>query len=572
MHLFPLRPMIAFGLTLLLSGVTAAAPVAAADEDAGAYLAARSSGAGNDYREAAHWYERALKADPTNPFLLEGSVISSIGVGDLPAAADAARRFMQTGGNSQTANIALLADQAMREDYTGILADAKAGRSVGTLVDGLVAAWAEVGSGRMSEGLAGFDVIAKTRGAEAFGLYHKALALASVGDFEGADDILSGRASGKIEITRRGTLARAQILSQLERNADALALLVQTFGTSDDPGIDVMIAKLKAGETLPYDSARNARDGIAEVFFTLASALDGQANDGYILIYARLAALLRPDHLEAVLMSASLLVQQGQYALATETFAQILPGDPAFHVAEMGRAEALSASGDLPGAIAVLQALAKSHPGRLAVNLALGDTLRRAERFTEAVTAYDAALALVPTPDQRHWVIFYSRGICHERSGTWPAAEADFRMALKLEPDQPQVLNYLGYSFVDKGENLTEALAMIERAVKARPEEGYIVDSLAWAYFRLGRHADAVAPMEKASLLEPVDPIVTDHLGDVYWAVGRTLEARFQWRRALSFKPTDKDAIRIRRKLEVGLDVVLSEEGAPPLPAPANGG
>jgi Flp pilus assembly protein TadD len=144
----------------------------------------------------------------------------------------------------------------------------------------------------------------------------------------------------------------------------------------------------------------------------------------------------------------------------------------------------------------------------------------------------------------------------------WPAAEADYKRALALAPGEPRVLNELGYSYVDRGQNLHLALAMIQQAVTAAPDEGYIVDSLAWAYFRLGRYKDAVAPMEKASLLMPVDPIVTDHLGDVYWSVGRKREAQFQWHRALSFKPEPKDAARIQLKLDKGLDQVLQDEKA----------
>jgi Flp pilus assembly protein TadD len=170
------------------------------------------------------------------------------------------------------------------------------------------------------------------------------------------------------------------------------------------------------------------------------------------------------------------------------------------------------------------------------------------------------------------WVLYFYRGICHERSMDWAAAEADFRRALEMNPDQPQVLNYLGYGLVDRGEKLDEALGLIKRAVAADPDKGYIIDSLAWALFRLGRYEEALEPMERASLLVPVDPIVTDHLGDVYWMVGRKLEARFQWRRALSFEPTEKDAVRIRRKLEVGLDVVMQEEAAAgPVEAAGNG-
>jgi Flp pilus assembly protein TadD len=191
--------------------------------------------------------------------------------------------------------------------------------------------------------------------------------------------------------------------------------------------------------------------------------------------------------------------------------------------------------------------------------------LRRTEAYTEAADAYSRAIDLIGTPEPRHWSLFYSRAICLERAKEWDRAEPDFRTALRLAPDQPMVLNYLGYSFLEMGVNLDEAMALIRRAVEQRPESGHIVDSLAWGYFLLGDYEAALTPMERASLLMPVDPIVTDHLGDVYWAVGRTREAEFQWRRALSFDPEPDLADRIRRKLEIGLDATLAEEGAPSL-------
>ena len=316
---------------------------------------------------------------------------------------------------------------------------------------------------------------------------------------------------------------------------------------------------------------RGAQDGVAEVFYTMASVLQGEAEDGYTLIHARVTAWLRPDHTEARLMAAGLLESLGQHGLAGEAYAAIPADDPSYHVAEIGRAETLIAEGKVDAALEVLTALTKSHGTLFEVQAALGDAFRRQERFAESIAPYTAAIALVPDAQPRHWSLYFSRGISLERTGDFPAAEADFRKALALNPDQPQVLNYLGYSFVDRGVNLPEALGMIERAVAAQPEAGYIIDSLAWALFRLGRYAEAVEPMERASLLEPVDPVVTDHLGDVYWAVGRKLEARFQWHRALSFAPEEKDAKRIRRKLEVGLDAVLAEEGAKPLTEVANG-
>ena len=534
-------------------------------EDAGAYLAARVAGNNSDYRAAANWFTRALVPDPANPALLESSVIAQIALGDFTLAAESARRLQQTGSKSQVGQIALLAEQAMAEDFDAILRDGKAGATVGALPDGLIAAWADLGSGKMTDALAGFDALAKVEGMQAFGLYHKALALASVGDFEGADDILSGRASGTLQVMRRGVIAHAQILSQLERNEDAKALLDRSFGAEGDPGIDALRAKLTAGETLPYDIARNAKDGIAEVFFTIATAMNGEAETGFTLVHSRVAAYLRPDHSDAVLLTAGLLEQQGQPDLATAAYAQIAPTDPAFYVAEIGRAEALHATGKKEAVIEVLTGLTRSHAGIMGVHLALGDALRRDEKFASAILAYDAAIQLIPMAEARHWVLYYSRAICKERQKDWPGAQADFRQALALQPDQPQVLNYLGYSYLDRNENLDEALSMIERAVAAEPESGYILDSLAWALYRLGRFEDAVAPMEKASLLEPVDPVVTDHLGDVYWAVGRKLEAAFQWQRAASFEPAEADAVRIKRKLDIGLDAVLAEEGAAPL-------
>ena len=560
---YPTRPILALALAALL----APSPVIAEQGDAGAYLAARVAGGESDYTAAAGWYARALIADPGNPALLEAAIVANMALGEFETAFTIATRLHEVDALNQIAAIALLTGQARAGDFAAVLADARAGRSIGTLADDLVAAWAAQGTGQMAQALAGFDKVATTQGLEAFGLYHKALALALVGDFEGADEILSGRAAGPLRATRRSLLAHAQILSQLERNPDAIELLGKVYVVGQDPGIDALRLRLEAGEAVPFEVVRSARDGVAEVFFTLASAMQGDPANAFTLIYARIAATLRPDHAEALLLAAGLLDDQGQHDLASAAYAEIPTSDPTFYIAEIGRADSLYADGKPEAAIAVLQALTRSHGQVVAVQAALADTLRREERYDEAATAYDAAIALVARPERPHWTLFYSRGICHERLKHWPTAEADFRRALALSPDQPQVLNYLGYSFLEMNQNLDEALGMIERAAKARPDSGAIIDSLAWGLYRLGRYGDALEPMERASMLEPVDPVVTDHLGDVYWAVGRKLEARFQWRRALSFAPAEADAPRIRRKLEVGLDAVLAEEGAKPLPS-----
>ena len=562
-------------LTALILAASLAAPVRAEEKiDSGAYLAARIAETENDFRAAAGWYGKAILANSGNPQLLDGAILAEIGIGDFALATEAARlRKALDGEVSQLAELALFADEAKREDYAALLAGAEGGRDLGDLANSLVVAWAKVGEGKMSEALDDFDALTKKKGFEAFGYYHKALALASVGDFEGADVILSGKAAGPITVMRRGVFAHAQILSQLERNADAIALLDKAFGTAPDPVVDPIRHRLQAGEPIPFDIVTSARDGIAEVFFTISTALNGEADPVYTLLHLRIAGYLRPDHADALLMTADVLEELGQHDLAAETYAAFPPEDPTYVTAEVGRASALRAQGKSDAAIEALQTLARSHGDLLGVQFALADLLRSQDRFDEAEVAYSAAIELAKAAKSENWVLYFYRGICHEQSKDWAPAEADFRKALDLNPTQPQVLNYLGYGLVDRGEKLDEALGMIEKAVAADPEQGYIIDSLAWAYFKLGRYADALKPMEKASLLEPVDPIVTDHLGDVYWKNDRKLEARFQWRRALSFEPTDTDKTRILRKIEVGLDVVMAEEGTakPAVKAAENG-
>lgn len=570
-----MRQTITRTLTALILAASLAVPVRAEEKlDSGAYLAARVAETENDFRAAAGWYGKAILADSGNPQLLDGAILAEIGVGDLGLAIEAAKLRKGLGGEpSQLAELALFADEAKREDYAAIIAAPGNGRDLGDLANSLVVAWAKVGEGKMSEALADFDAISRKKGFEAFGFYHKALALASVGDFEGADKILSGKAGGTITVMRRGVFAHAQILSQLERNADALALLDRSFGTAPDPVVDAVRRRLQAGEPIPFDTVTSARDGIAEVFFTISTALNGEADPVYTLLHLRVAGYLRPDHSDALLMTADVLEELNQHDLAAATYAAFPPDAPSYVTAEIGRARALRSQGKTDAAIEALQTLARSHGDLLGVQFALADLLRSEDRFDEAVAAYSAAIDLSQAARSENWVLYFYRGICYEQLKDWTPAEADFRKALDLNPTQPQVLNYLGYGLVDRGEKLDEALGMIEKAVAADPQQGYIIDSLAWAYFKLGRYADALEPMEKASLLEPVDPIVTDHLGDVYWMNDRKLEARFQWRRALSFEPTETDKARIQRKLEVGLDAVMADEGAakPPVKAAENG-
>ena len=554
-------------LSLLLGGT---ALPAVADGFSGSYLAARQATYNSDYQAAARYYTQALARDPSNPILLESAVLSYLSMGELETALPVARKIVADGLDSQLANMVVAAGLVKQGDYAALLEQLEGeDKGIGHLVDGLVTAWAYMGAGDVTKALEAFDAVSQEPGFQGFGAYHKALALASVGDYEGADEIYAGEGNGTIGNTRRGIMALIEILSQLDRNEEAVAVMDKMFRGDLDPDLQSARSRLEAGEKLPFTHVRSAADGVAEVFYTLARALEHEAAPDYVLLYTRIAEYLQPDHFEALLLSAGLLEQLGQYDLSTKAYKQVPADHPSYHAAELGRAEALRQAEKPEAAIEVLEQLARSHGEISIVHSSLGDLLRQQRDFAGGAAAYDRALELSSEDDPSRWFLLYARGICHERLDDWEQAEADFRAALALNPEQPQVLNYLGYSLVEKQVKLDEALDMIERAVAARPDSGYIVDSLGWVLYRLGRYNEAVVHMEKAAELMPIDPVVNDHLGDVLWAVGRYIEAEFQWKRALSF--VDEESAeeakpdRIRRKLEVGLDVVLEEEGAEPL-------
>jgi len=506
------------------------------------------------------------RIDPQNPSLLENALASFVALGQLNRAAPIAAVMRDSGIQSQTAHLVLAAQAAADGDWMAIFDALEAGQTVSPLVDGLAQSWAAIGQGKMSQALASFDEVIEGEGMKPYGLYHKALAYAVVGDYESADAILGTPTTG-FGYSARSAIAHAQVLSQLDRNEDALAVLSAVFGETRDPGIAALRAKLQAGERVPYDIVTDPAEGIGEVAFSVAGALNGETPDGLTLQYARIGAYLNPNNTSAILLSADLLENLDQYELANETYALVGRDDPAFHQAELGRIDALRSADKLEAAAEVAESLAKSHPDLPFVHTKLGDVKGAQDLWADANAAYSTALDIYADDDPARWIVLYTRAISFFNMDDWPPAEADFRAALALRPDQPQVLNYLGYSLVERGEKLDEALQMIETAVAAEPDNGAIVDSLGWVYFQLGRFDEAVRPLERAASLEAVDPIINDHLGDAYWAVGRDIEATFQWNRALSFDPDEELADRIRRKLEIGLDAVLIEEGAAPLRA-----
>jgi Flp pilus assembly protein TadD len=530
---------------------------------AGPYLAARSAMAEGNHQIAATYFETALASDPDNPFLVGNAIFSNAALGQWGRAETIAQMLPPDAAGQELVRLVQMVQRIAAGDLAAVRAAIDAGQGAGPFIDDLAMAWLHLGEGDMRRASDSFAAVAQAGPLTDIAHTHLAFARAAVGDFEGAEAILSGDELGPIPATERSVQARAEILVQLDRQDDALAFLDFYLAALPDPSLLALRARIAAIQApQPYGFITTAQQGLAEVFHAMARALGREANTGTLpLLYARAAHGIDPSLTEALLLAGELLQQAAQHGLAADAYAQIAPGDLHFVEAQLGRADAFFEEGAQETAVAVLRDLARDYPDLPTVQAALGDALRRTDRCDEAVVAYTAALDLVDLTQSRNWFLYYTRGICYENLDDFAGSEADFRQALVLNPEQPQVLNNLGYSLVEQRRNLDEALGMIERAVAARPDSGYIVDSLGWVLYRLGRFDEAVAPMERAVELLPTDPIINDHLGDVYWMVGRRREAQFQWERALSFSPEETDAIRIRRKLEIGLDRVLEEEG-----------
>lgn len=536
-----------------------------ADPSAGSYLAARQAGIEGDYKSASEYYQNALRSDPHNLSLLENALTAFLGSGQIEIAAQLAELFIEVGGESQAANIATMAHSVKTGDWGGVFNQLEAGHEVGPLLDGLVQSWAYVANGEMDRALDSFDDVAVTPGLRSFGQHHKAIALTMMGDLQAADAIYSLPANRGFTPTRGSVLAHLHIIARLGDFERAADLMERVFSGDTAPEVVAMRDAILAGE-IPSVGAKvtTPAEGAAFAFQGLADVLEGEASARYLLLYAQSARYIAPQDANTHLATARLLSSLNQYEAAAQTFAQIPTDDDAFQNAEMGRSDALRQAGRLDQAVEVLSQLTRTHPDQPMAYASLGDIYRQQKDFENANEAYDAALRGFSETAPVRWWLLYSRGITFERLDEWDAAEADFRAALALNPENPSVLNYLGYSLVDRGFRYEEALGMIETAADLRPENGAIIDSLAWVYFKLGRFEEAVNPMERAAELEPNDPIISDHLGDIYWMVGRETEARFQWRRALSFEPEDTEAERIRRKLSIGLVAVYAEEGTTP--------
>ncbi len=527
----------------------------------GGYLAALHAQQIHDYRNAAAFIELALVADSDDDNLVRRAFVLRISEGRVDQAAPLARKIASRDGTGGLAGLVLVEQALKAGDYGRAATEAAALPQQGAqrYAVPLLLAWVDAGRGDAKKALRDLDMMGDTHGLGPLKILHEALIADFVGDAVAAADYKKLLEAETPPTTRIAELV-GNFYERRHERAAARAVY-RSVEPVDDSDVSVAGLERLTRNVVPKPLIASAADGAAEALFDLASLLDQSETLDAALIYVRLALDLRPRFPLAMLLAGEIRALQDQPEDALALYRRIDPASPYAWTARMRVALTLDSLARTDEAIKLLETLATEQPKRAAPLVELGDVLRSHSRFADAVGAYNRALARNANPTADDWRIYYSRGVSYERTGQWPRAQADLERALQLRPEQPLVLNYLGYTWIDKGERLSEAVKMIERAVALRPNDGYIVDSLGWAYFRLGEFKRATETLERATELVPEDPTINDHLGDAYWRSGRRLEARYQWQRALQFKPEADEAKTIQAKLEHGLGSAPAKMG-----------
>jgi len=520
----------------------------------GSYLAARHAGIERDSATAAAYYLNVLKSDPRNADLLGRTFISVLGEGNVEEAGKLADRVLQLDRNDRIARLVVGVRALKQRQYA--LARQNLAQSVrGPVTDltaALLAAWALAGAGDTRAAIETLDRLAGPEWYPIFKDLHGGLILDLAGNRKEAGKRYE-RAYKADPGALRTVQAYARYLSRTGGKDQALKIY-EDFAKSvpDHPLVVQEIKEIAAGEKLP-SLAESAQAGAAEALYGLGASIGRRGGEDLALVYLQLALYLEPTHAMALLSLADLYESLKKPDLAIKIYDRIPPSSPLHRNAEIQIASDLDQLDRSDEAKKRLERLIAEHPKDTEALMALGNILRGRKEFAQCADVYGQAIDTVANLEPGNWVVFYFRGICYERAKQWPKAEADLKKALELKPDQPLVLNYLGYSWIDQGVHMDEGMDMIRRAVEQRPDDGYIVDSLGWAYYRTGNYEEAVKNLDHAVELKPDDPTINDHLGDAYWRVGRTLEARFQWSHAKDLNPDQEDLPKIEQKLKSGL-------------------
>lgn len=550
------------------AGIVPLSPPAWAASDAhptslsGNYLAGYIAQKRRDLPAAITYLNRALDQDATRPELIRRTFLFSVMDGRIEDALPLAERYVKSDKQAPIANLALAVEDIKKGDWKAVktrmtrLDDS----GLNAFTKPVTLAWAAFKLDGLDAGLKALEPLRDLGGTRALHDLHAGLMNELAGKPDEAEKLYLGVVEDEAGASLRGARILGTLYERQGKKKEAKAAFEMYLQAQPNSRfVDIDLARL-AGQTDMETPTliRDAKDGVAEALFGITSSLNRQGGSETALVIGRLALDLRPDFPVMRYMVGGMLEELDRYADANKVYGALKADTPFTQAAQLRIAQNLDELGQLDEAVAMLKKMAAERKKDSRPLVALGDIQRRHENWAAAVEAYDGAVERLGEIGRQQWQLLYTRGIALERAKMWDRAEADFLKALEYEADQPLVLNYLGYSWIEMGKNLDKALEMIKTAVAKRPHDGYITDSLGWAYFKLGRYNEAVPELERAVELRPEDPVINDHLGDGFWMVGRRLEATFQWKQALALGADDELRAVIEKKLKDGLDTPVT--------------
>ena len=554
-----------FGVSLLAIAAFAPAVNAATDKAkagvtfSGNYLAGRHAQTLHDTGNAALFLGTAAKMVPDNVDLLRRAYVLSLSEGNIDEGIRFLDRIEKMGNNAPLSEIVRAAELIKSGKFANVGKYFKTGgkndkklTGINAYVGPILNAWAKAGEGKYKDAI---KILEQNKGSSSSIAFFE-LHLGLINDMGG--NSLAAEKNYNAVMKEAGISLRlvqhfGGLLERSGKSAEALKIYKKYDALDEGTILNPATRKRIAKKIKPKPDIDSVAKGAAEAMFGLASSLSNQGASESAMVLAQLALYLRGDFPPAIIVVGGVLETYRRNADANALYIKIPKSSIMHNQAKLKIAANMEKMENHDGAIKILRSLAKENKSDVRILIELGDMLRRNEQFSEAADTYGKALGRIKKIESRHWGVFYSRGISFERAGNWAKAEADFLTALKMEPDQPFVLNYLGYSWIEKKLNLKKAVEMIKKAVELRPRDGYIVDSLGWGLYQLADYKNATKRLERAVLLRPEDSIINNHLGDALWRVGRQREARFQWERALGLEPDPKDEIELRQKLKSGL-------------------
>lgn len=570
--------MLPAAVALVLAGCATAPP--APQSAAGDYLAGRVAAGANDIAAAAAKYAAAAAAGQADAEVLKQAFLYSLAAGRIDAALPFAERLVAADPRDGLARLTLAAAKLKRGDFTGAraLIGGEFNESFSKSVAFLAGVWIDAEQTGPAKGL---DALGAAPDDVFKGFNPGVAALLA----EDAGDIDAARAAHQLALASfAGPAGREAYGAFLERAGEEAAARSFYETLESERGAArraarAGLARLDRGTRSKAYTDLSAAEGTAIALYNFsgnileqsagerARAFEAGFNVGepqftLPLVLAQLSLYLDPDFAPARQLAGSILNVYSNYAAARDILRPIPPSSPHFELAQIEIAAGLAAEEKSDEAIALMKAAVRADKTSEEMRLTLAGLYAERGRHAEAAAAAGQAIALLPVdPPEDAWRFHIARAASLIEMKRWPDAEADLRRAVEIAPEEPTTLNYLGYSWAERGENLEEAFRLIEKAVALAPNSGAIIDSLGWAHYQLGRYDEALPHLEKAASLEPGDPTITDHLGDVYMKLGRALEAEFQWRRALELKPSAALREAIEKKLPV-----------PPPPAPKTPG